>query len=165
MLHFWNNRLISPVSNVIRVKTACVCRNIEFAEHKFSIDRLDLYGLPVAALGRDFKKGNSMSATAAKPMTKTEVINTLADSTGLTKQQVNQFFDELTGLIAKNLKEGGPGVFNVPGMLKVKVVRKEAKPEREGKDPFTGETRMFKAQPAKNVVKVTALKKLKDAVQ
>ena len=100
-----------------------------------------------------------------KPMTKTEVINSLADATGLTKQQVNQFFEELTNLIASNLKEGGPGVFNVPGMLKVKVQRKEAKPEREGKDPFTGETRMFKAQPAKNVVKVTALKKLKDAVQ
>lgn len=106
-----------------------------------------------------------MSATAAKPMTKTEVVNALADSTGLTKQQVNQFFEELTTLIAANLKEGGPGIFNVPGMLKVKVVRKEAKPEREGKDPFTGEMRTFKAQPAKNVVKVTALKKLKDAVQ
>ena len=100
-----------------------------------------------------------------KPMTKTEVLTALADATGLTKQQVSGFFDELTNLIAQNLKEGGPGVFNVPGMLKVKVVRKEAKPEREGKDPFTGETRMFKAQPAKNVVKVSALKKLKDAVQ
>ena len=106
-----------------------------------------------------------MSATASKPMTKTEVISALAESTGLTKPQVNEFFDELTKLIAQNLKEGGPGVFNVPGMLKVKVVRKEAKPEREGKDPFSGEMRMFKAQPAKNVVKVTALKKLKDAVQ
>ena len=105
-----------------------------------------------------------MSA-AGKPMTKTEVISALADSTGLTKQQVVGFFDSLTDLIAQNLKEGGPGVFNVPGMLKVKVQRKEAKPEREGKDPFTGEVRMFKAQPAKNVVKVTALKKLKDAVQ
>ena len=106
-----------------------------------------------------------MSATTAKPMTKTEVVNALADATGLTKQQVNQFFDELINLIASNLKEGGPGIFNVPGMLKVKVVRKEAVPEREGKDPFTGEIRMFKAKPAKNVVKVTALKKLKDAVQ
>ena len=105
-----------------------------------------------------------MSA-AGKPMTKTEVISALADATGLTKQQVVGFFDSLTDLIAQNLKEGGPGVFNVPGMLKVKVQRKEAKPEREGKDPFTGEIRMFKAQPAKNVVKVTALKKLKDAVQ
>ena len=103
--------------------------------------------------------------SAGKPMTKTEVISALADSTGLTKQQVVGFFDSLTDLIAQNLKEGGPGVFNVPGMLKVKVQRQEAKPEREGKDPFTGEIRMFKAQPAKNVVKVTALKKLKDAVQ
>ena len=100
-----------------------------------------------------------------KPMTKTEVLTALADATGLTKQQVSGFFDELTNLIAQNLKEGGPGVFNVPGMLKVKVVRKEAKPEREGLDPFTKEKRIFKAQPAKNVVKVSALKKLKDAVQ
>ena len=106
-----------------------------------------------------------MSDTASKPMTKTEVISSLADATNLSKQQVNEFFDELTNLIAQNLKEGGPGVFNVPGMLKVKVVRKEAKPEREGIDPFTKEKRTFKAQPAKNVVKVSALKKLKDAVQ
>ena len=100
-----------------------------------------------------------------KPLTKTEVLNALSEATGLTKPQVHEFFEALTKLIADNLKEGGPGVFNVPGMLKVKVVRKEAKPEREGKDPFTGEMRTFKAQPAKNVVKVTALKKLKDAVQ
>ena len=59
----------------------------------------------------------------------------------------------------------GPGIFNLPGILKFKVVRKEAKPEREGPDPFTGQIRTFKAQPAKNIVKVTALKKLKDAVQ
>ena len=50
-------------------------------------------------------------------------------------------------------------------MMKVKVVRKEAQPEREGKHPFTGEMTVFKAKPAKNLVKVTALKKLKDAVQ
>jgi len=106
-----------------------------------------------------------MSATASKPLSKTEVVSALAEGTGLNKQQVNDFFDELTSLIAKNLREGGPGVFNVPGMMKVKVVRKEAKPEREGIDPFTKETRIFKAQPAKNVVKVSALKKLKDAVQ
>ena len=56
-----------------------------------------------------------MSATASKPMTKTEVISALADATGLAKPQVNEFFEELTKLIAENLKEGGPGVFNVPG--------------------------------------------------
>lgn len=106
-----------------------------------------------------------MSATTSKPMTKTEVVSALAEGTGLSKQQVNQFFDELTDLIAQNLREGGPGIFNIPGMMKVKVVRKEAQPEREGKHPFTGEMTIFKAKPAKNIVKVTALKKLKDAVQ
>ncbi len=106
-----------------------------------------------------------MSATATKPMTKTEIVNALAESTGLTKQQVNDFFEELVVLIGKNLQDGGPGVFNLSGIMKVKVVRKEAKPEREGIDPFTKESRVFKAQPAKNVVKISALKKLKDVVQ
>lgn len=106
-----------------------------------------------------------MSASGDKPMTKTEVINALADSTGLTKQQVNQFVEELTSLIASNLKEGGPGIFNLPGILKFKVVRKPAQPERVGPHPITKEIKTFKAKPAKNIVKVTALKKLKDAVQ
>lgn len=106
-----------------------------------------------------------MSATATKPMTKTEIVNALAESTGLTKQQVNDFFEELISLIGKSLQDGGPGVFNLSGIMKVKVVRKPAKPEREGIDPFTKEPRVFKAQPAKNVVKISALKKLKDVVQ
>ena len=105
-----------------------------------------------------------MSATATKPMTKTEIVGALSETTGLTKQQVNDFFDALTELIGKNLQEGGPEVFNIPGMMKVKVVRKPAKPEREGIDPFTKEKRIFKAQPAKNVVKVSPLQKLNDLV-
>ncbi len=106
-----------------------------------------------------------MSEAATKPMTKTEIVNALAESTGLTKQQVNDFFEELVALIGKNLQDGGPGVFNLSGIMKVKIVRKPAKPEREGIDPFTKEPRIFKAQPAKNVVKISALKKLKDVVQ
>ena len=105
-----------------------------------------------------------MSATATKPMTKTEIVNALSESTGLTKQQVNGFLDDLVALIGKNLQDGGPGLFNLTGIMKVKVVRKEAKPEREGIDPFTKEPRVFKAQPAKNVVKISPLKRLKDLV-
>ena len=63
-----------------------------------------------------------------------------------------------------NLTEGGPGSFNLAGIMKVKVIRKPAEPEREGIDPFTKEMRVFKAKPARNVVKVTPLKRLKDAV-
>jgi nucleoid DNA-binding protein len=100
-----------------------------------------------------------------KPMTKTEVITAMCEATELSKQQVVTFLDELGKLIAKNLTEDGPGVFSVPGMMKIKVVRKPATPEREGINPFTKEPTVFKAKPAQNVVKISALKGLKDMVK
>lgn len=103
-----------------------------------------------------------MSGT--KPMTRSEMISGLSAKTGLTKQQINEVFEELVGMIAENLKEDGPGVLNIAGLMKVKVVRKPAQPEREGINPFTKEKTIFKAKPAQNVVKINALKRLKDAV-
>jgi nucleoid DNA-binding protein len=97
-------------------------------------------------------------------MTKTEVVSALSESTGLTKQQVSDFFEELLSLIGKNLNANGPGVFNIPGLMKVRVVRKPAVPERKGLNPFTKEETVFKAKPARNVVRISALKKLKDLV-
>jgi nucleoid DNA-binding protein len=67
-------------------------------------------------------------------------------------------------LIAADLKKGGAGVFNVPGLMKVTVVRKPATPARKGTNPFTGEPTVFKAKPARNVVKVRPLKALKEMV-
>ncbi|MCP4190541.1 MAG: DNA-binding protein [Planctomycetaceae bacterium] len=105
-----------------------------------------------------------MNDTPKKAMTKTEIIASLSTSTGLSKQQVNGFFDELVKLIGDNLDEAGPGVFNIPGLMKVRVVRKPAQPEREGINPFTKEKTVFKAKPARNVVKISPLKRLKDVV-
>lgn len=105
-----------------------------------------------------------MNDSNAKPMTRSEMISGLSTKTGLTKQQVNEVFEELVGMIAENLKEGAPGVLNIAGLMKVKVVRKPAQPEREGINPFTKETTIFKAKPAQNVVKISPLKRLKDAV-
>jgi len=99
-----------------------------------------------------------------KPLTRSEMVSELATNTGMTKQQINTVFDELVKMVGENLKEGGPGVLNVAGLMKVKVVRKEAQPERKGIDPFTKEERIFKAKPAYNSVKISPLKKLKDAV-
>ena len=101
---------------------------------------------------------------AAKPMTKTEVLNTLSERTGLPKKQVGQLFDELGSLIGKNLSKKGPGVFNVPGLMKIKVRRKPATKERQGINPFTKEPTIFKAKPARNVVKISPLKGLKEMV-
>jgi nucleoid DNA-binding protein len=105
-----------------------------------------------------------MEAIQQKPMNKTEIHAALAESTGLTKQQVGSLFDELTKLIGRNLGNDGPGNFAIPGLLQIKVVRKPATEEYMGINPFTKEEMAIKAKPAKNVVKVTALKGLKDLV-
>jgi nucleoid DNA-binding protein len=102
------------------------------------------------------------SATPKKPMTKTETIAALCEATGLAKDQVSGLLDELAKLIERNLKETGPGTFTIPGLMKINVVRKPATPERKGINPFTKEETVFKAKPAKNVIKVVALKGLKD---
>lgn len=108
--------------------------------------------------------GEKSAPTAKKPMSKTETLAALSEATGLTKQQVGKVFEELAHLIGKNLREDGPGVFAIPGLLQIKVVRKPATAERRGINPFTKEETIFKAKPAKNVVKATALKGLKDLV-
>ena len=101
---------------------------------------------------------------AQKPMTKTEILNALAEGTGLSKKEVAGVLDQLGELIGDNLGKKGPGVFNVPGLMKVKVIRKPATPEREGINPFTKEPTVFKAKPARNVVKILPLKGLQDKV-
>ncbi|GAB4148220.1 MAG: HU family DNA-binding protein [Planctomycetaceae bacterium] len=105
-----------------------------------------------------------MAKAAAKPMTKTEILNTLAEKTGLSKKDVASVFDSLSELIGQNIGKRGPGVFNVPGLMKITVQRKPATKEREGINPFTGEPTIFKAKPARNVVKIRPLKGLKDMV-
>ena len=103
-------------------------------------------------------------ASAGKPMSKTEVLNALAERTGLNKKQVSAVFDELKALIGSSLGPEGPGVFSMPGLLKITVQHKPATPERTGTNPFTGQETVFKAKPAKNVVKVRPLKGLKEIV-
>jgi nucleoid DNA-binding protein len=102
--------------------------------------------------------------TAKKPMTKTEIMTSLSEAADLSKQQVAKLFGELASLIEKNLNEEGPGVFSVPGLMKIKVVRKPATDARKGINPFTKEEMIFKAKPARNVVKIVPLKGLKDMV-
>ena len=104
------------------------------------------------------------TATVKKPPTKAEILTHIADETGLTKKEITMVMDSLTGLIEKNLKPRGPGAFNLPGLLKIKVVKKPATKARKGINPFTGEEMMFKAKPARRVVKITPLKGLKDMI-
>lgn len=108
------------------------------------------------------KKGG---ASTKKPPTKSEIYSKIADDTGLTKKDVAAVFESLSGQIKKNLGgRGGPGLFTVPGLMKMRVVKKPAKKARKGVNPFTGEEMMFKAKPASKAVKIIALKGLKDMV-
>lgn len=101
---------------------------------------------------------------ADKALSKTEILNALAESTDLSKKQVSAVLDSLADLIAKNLSKKGPGVFNVPGLMKIIVQHKPATKARNGINPFTKEEVMFKAKPARNVVKIRPLKALKAMV-
>ena len=106
-----------------------------------------------------------MATTAGKkPPTKTEIYSNISESTGLSKKDVGAVFDALNDEIARALGKKGPQSFTLPGLCKIVVQHKPATPEREGVNPFTGEKTMFKAKPARNVVKVRPLKKLKDMV-
>ncbi len=104
------------------------------------------------------------TATVKKPPTKTEILNHISAETGLSRKEVSAVFDSLTGLIAKNLKPRSAGAFNLPGLLKIKVVKKPATKSRQGINPFTGEEITIKAKPARRAVKVLALKGLKDMI-
>ena len=99
-----------------------------------------------------------------KPMTKSGITAEISDKTGLTKKQVSSVLDEMTILIERHIKKGGAGQFSLPGLMKVEVKRKPATKARKGINPFTGEETVFKAKPARNVVKIRPLKKVKDMV-
>ena len=106
-----------------------------------------------------------MAKTATKkPPTKTEIFGCISESTQLSKKDIGAVFDALNDEIAKALSKKGPQTFTLPGLCKIVVQHKPATPAREGVNPFTGEKTMFKAKPARNVVKVRPLKKLKDMV-
>ena len=99
-----------------------------------------------------------------KPRTKSEVFSVIAENTGLSRKQISEVFDVTKHIIAKDLKKGGPEAVNLGGLMKVTVQRKPATKARKGINPFTGEETMFKAKPARNVVKVRPLKAMKELV-
>ena len=104
------------------------------------------------------------ASTVKKAPTKSEILAHLSEKTGLTRKEVASVFENLEGMIKKSLGRRGPGMFTVPGLMKIKVVRKPATKARKGINPFTREEMIFKAKPARNVVKVLALKSLKEMV-
>ena len=99
---------------------------------------------------------------AAKLLNKSEILTSISETTELSRKQVASVFDALSGLIKKNVGKKGPGMFVVPGLLKIVVIQKPAVKARKGINPFTKQEQMFKAKPARKVIKVRPMKALKD---
>ena len=104
-------------------------------------------------------------ANSKKAPTKSEIYAQIVEDTGLSKKDVAAVFDSLSAQIKKSLGgRNGSGLFTVPGLLKMRVVKKPATKARKGVNPFTGEEMMFKAKPARKVVRARPVKAAKDAV-
>jgi nucleoid DNA-binding protein len=106
-----------------------------------------------------------VGAVITEAMSKSVLIANIAESTELTRKQVSAVFESLTDLMSRHLKKRGAGEFTVPGLMKLRVVRKPATKARKGVNPFTGLETMFQAKPARNVVKIRPLKKIKDMAE
>lgn len=116
---------------------------------------------PVSTL--DLTKPLKVSA-AATPRSKSDVFATIAQHAGVHRRDVAAVFHALGSLIKADLSKSGAGVFKVPGMMRITVTRKPATKARMGINPFTKEEVMFKAKPARNVVRVRPLRGLKEMV-
>lgn len=113
------------------------------------------------ALGGEAKRPKAPKRSGGKPaaMTKAQMTADLAGRANLTKAQVANVITGLTEIIAEELRAGRP--VTIPGLVKIRTARKEATAARTMTSPFTGLPMVVKAKPARNVVKVSALKALK----
>src|SRR5512142_2034801 len=98
----------------------------------------------------------------AKRMSKSEFINTFAEKTGMNRKQATATINTLSSLAEEQLRQSGEVV--IPGLVKLRVAEKKATEERQGINPFTKQPMVFKAKPARKVVKANPVKALKDAL-
>lgn len=100
-------------------------------------------------------------------MTKTSILNEIAGNTGLSRKQVSDVMAELELVIERHVKKRAIGEFTLPGLLKIKTVKKPAQKARKNvPNPFKpGETMDVAAKPASVRMRITPLKKLKEMAQ
>lgn len=100
------------------------------------------------------------SAKKVASLTKAQFLAEASAKTDLSKSQASHILDAFIEVIAAELKGGRP--VTLPGLVKITLQSKPAKPARMGRNPFTGAEIMIKAKPAHKVVKVRPIKALKD---
>jgi nucleoid DNA-binding protein len=129
------------------------------------IDKLSFFGIISLDMHVQFRKSSPVAkklTTIKDKLSKTQILEQIAENTGLSRKQVAAVLDSLTDVIEAHVNKRSIGEFVLPGLLKISTLRKPAVKARKGINPFTKEEVMFKAKPATTVVKVRPLKKLKD---
>jgi DNA-binding protein HU-beta len=109
-----------------------------------------------AQLPAAVKKTGRRQKMTTKPMTKTQLVATLAEEMGADKKTAAAALDSIAAIVSREVAAGG--AVTLPGIGKVAC---RARPERQVRNPATGETL---TKPADRAVKVTIAKALKDAV-
>ena len=97
-------------------------------------------------------------------MSKAQFIETWAEKSGIDKKQAALALDTLNTMVAEQLSRKGPGEVIIPSLVKLNVVEKPATRAHKGINPFTKEPMVFKAKPARKIIKAHPLKALKDSV-
>jgi nucleoid DNA-binding protein len=100
----------------------------------------------------------------SSPLNKSQILADISTTTGIAKRDVGKVVEELASVIERHIGKKGPGQFTLPGLFKIKTIRKPATKARKGINPFTKEEVTFKAKPARIVIKIRPLKKMKDMV-
>ena len=105
------------------------------------------------------------TTTKKKPLSKSEVLNAVVEAIGegLSRKHVKEVIEHLVAVAHKELKK--TGAFVMHGLAKFVVVKKPARPAREGINPFTKQKQKFAAKPASKAVRARPVKAVKDAVK
>ena len=111
------------------------------------------------------KNASPKNSAIRDPYTKAQLYAAISEETGLTKKDVAAVFESLGGLGHRHLQKHGAGAFTQPGLAKFSVTVKKATKERRAINNFTGEPMVIAAKPARRMVRIRALKAVKEMAE
>jgi DNA-binding protein HU-beta len=131
---------------------------------RFSIAITARRAVAIKGVEEELSMAKTTTAKKTKPLSKSAILQAVGDVVGeeVSRKHVKEIVEALVNVGHKELKKNG--IFVLPGFAKFVVVKKPARPAREGINPFTKEKQMFAAKPASKAVRARPVKAVKDAV-
>jgi len=111
------------------------------------------------------KKAAPKLTAIREAYTKAQLFAAISEETGVAKKDVAAIFESLKDIMSRHLKKRGAGSFTLPGLAKFNVANKKATKAQKRTNPFTGEPMTVAAKPARRVVRIRALKGVKEMAE